>query len=419
MAYGGYSKYVDLRMRVEPEKYLTAVFYVEPAKGKSLVQAAEAVAAESSIGTWVKLSTMQDRVLQKLQAKVFEINRNGIIKIAYPLEIFENGNAPQLLSDIAGNIFGMKEVENIRLLDFEAPKKYVQSFPGPAFGVEGIRKIAGTLKERRPHIGTIVKPKVGLTPKENAAVAYEAWMGGCDFVKDDENLTSHSFSPFEERVVRVLEAADKAEAETGAKKMYAPNITASADVMLKRAEFVKAQGGNCIMVDVITAGFAGVQFIRGRNLGMCIHAHRAMHAAFGRNKRHGIAMKVIAKISRMCGTDQLHIGGIVGKMEGDEKEVREISREMRKLGGCWRKMKPVFSVCSGGLSPLSIPFLYKTLGRDIIIQAGGGVHGHPDGTRAGAIAMRQALDASMRGVSLKEYAKGHEELRKAVEKFGK
>ncbi len=401
-------------------------FYVEP-KGdwkKTLNQ----LPAESSIGTWTSLTTMKKSV-EKLGAKVYDYDKKTkIVKIAYPLEIFEPHSIPQLLSDVAGNIFGMKIVKNLRLLDIKFPKKYVKSFSGPKFGINGVRKIVGTLKSRRPHIGTIVKPKIGLSPRDTAKVAYNAWVGGVDFVKDDENLTSQKFCRFEDRVIHVLDALDKAESETGEKKMYAPNITAPADIMLKRAEFVRDHGGNTIMIDVITAGFSAVQYIRDQNLGMVIHAHRAMHASFTRNKKHGIAMPVIAKLLRLIGVDQLHIGTVVGKLEGSKDTVLKNEAECEDdyvdgmngiLSQDWYGLKPVFGVSSGGLCPLHVPKLMKILGNEIVIQAGGGIHGHPMGTMKGAIAMRQAVDATLKGISLKEYAKDHEELAAAIKKWGK
>jgi len=59
------------------------------------------------------------------------------MKVAYPVELFEPGNIPQLLSDVAGNIFGMKDVKNLRLEDVEFPKGYLRSFEGPVWGSGG------------------------------------------------------------------------------------------------------------------------------------------------------------------------------------------------------------------------------------------------------------------------------------------
>ncbi len=412
MRHDVYKGYLHLGQKIDEDENIVCTFYFEP--NGDVENAVQAIAAESSIGTWTELSTMKKSISEKLAANVFQLDKkNGICKIAYPLDLFEPNSIPQLLSDVAGNIFGMKEIENLRLLDIELPKKYARSFKGPAFGINGVRKLMKT--KGRPHLGTIVKPKVGLNPRENAQVAFESWVGGVDFVKDDENLSSQKFSPFEERIARLLEAKDKAEEETGEKKMYAPNITAETNKMLERADFVKAHGGNCIMVDIVTAGFAALQTVREANTGMPIHAHRAMYAAFARNKRHGISTIVLSKLARLAGADQLHTGAILGKMEGPKQDVLDINKAMT----CdWHGLKPVFPVASGGLDPTKIPELIEIAGVDLVINAGGGIHGHPNGSRAGAKALRQAMEAGLKKISMHEYAQTHEELRLAIEKWG-
>ncbi len=260
-------------------------------------------------------------------------------------------------------------------------------------------------------VGTIIKPKLGLRTVDHARVAFEAWAGGCDMVKDDENLSSQGFNPFEERVVKTLECRDKAEEETGERKVYMANITAETETMLKRAEFVLAHGGEYVMVDILTCGCSALQTLRNQNFKLVIHAHRAGHAAFTKNPKHGIAMRVIAKVARMVGVDQLHVGTVVGKMSEAKEEVEE-NIEALKTPMCG--LKPVLPVASGGLHPRLVPALMETFGKDFVIQAGGGIHGHRNGTFAGATAMRQAVDATMQGIDLEEYAESHKELRVAL-----
>ncbi|MGA2385672.1 MAG: type III ribulose-bisphosphate carboxylase [Candidatus Bathyarchaeia archaeon] len=402
-------KYLDF---VDPaykpkETDLTCTFYVEP-EGISLQEAAGGVAAESSVGTWTELTTEKPYV-KRLAAHVFSIDGN-VIKIAYPIELFEPANMPNILSSVAGNVFGLKALKNLRLLDIQFPKNLLDSFKGPAFGIEGIRSLLKV--PTRPLVGTIIKPKLGLNTRDHAKVAYDAWSGGCDVVKDDENLSSQSFNPFEERLTQTLEARDKAREETGERKVYMVNVTAETNVMLKRAEAVVAQGGEYIMVDILTTGWSALQTLRDQNLKLVIHAHRAGHAAFTKNQLHGIAMRPIATVARVIGVDQLHVGTVVGKMSETKAEVLEnIDACKAPLGN----LKPVLPVASGGLYPTLVPALLETFGNDVVIQAGGGIHGHPDGTMAGAKAMRQAVDAALEGVMLKEYAKTHKELRAALE----
>ncbi|MHA1378227.1 MAG: type III ribulose-bisphosphate carboxylase [Candidatus Helarchaeota archaeon] len=401
------SIYLALGEEIDPEKYIICNFFFESKLSNE--EAAESIAAESSIGTWTDVKTMKDDIKNMLAAKVFKLEDN-FMHIAYPLEMFE-ASVPQLLADIAGNILGIKFVENIRLLEVKYPSKYIKGFKGPQFGIEGVRKLL-KIKER-PLVGTIIKPKIGLNPEEHSRVAYEAWSGGVDFVKDDENLTDQAFNPFYERVEQTLEALDKAEKDTGEKKNYAPNISAPYNEMIKRAEFVRDNGGKCVMIDIITCGFSALQSFIEEDFDLIIHAHRAMHGAITRNVKHGIHMNVIAQLARFCGCDQLHIGTIVGKMEGDKTEV------LKNIESCTYDcgLKPTFPVCSGGLYAGHIPKLMGILGKNIIIQAGGGVHGHPKGTTAGATSMRQAVDAVMENIPIEEYIKTHEELRLAMEKW--
>ncbi|MEE9524997.1 MAG: type III ribulose-bisphosphate carboxylase [Candidatus Woesearchaeota archaeon] len=405
---------------------LVAEYRVQPNK-ISIEKASEHIAGESSIGTWTTISTMNEKIAKKLKPNVYSINRQTKeVKIAYPAELFEAGNMPQIYSAIAGNIFGMKAIKGLRLQDISFPKSIMDKFSGPKFGIKGVRKILKIKK--RPLVGTIVKPKVGLDHNQHAEVAYNSWAGGLDVVKDDENLASMTFNNFEKRVKETLRLRDKAEKETGERKMYMANVTAETTEMLRRAKFVKAQGGEYIMVDIITAGWSGLQTLRQANLGMVIHAHRAMHGAFTENPHHGISMLTIAKTARLIGVDQIHVGAIIGKMKGGKEEVQNIGENIEKhiinpdaedhiLAQKWYNIKPVFAVCSGGLEPSKIPPLINAMGKDIIMQFGGGCHGHPDGTYAGAVAIRQALDAAMQRIPTREYAEYHRELKKALDKW--
>jgi ribulose-bisphosphate carboxylase large chain len=401
-----YIDFVDLNYNPK-ETDLICTFRVEP-EGISLKEAAGGVAAESSVGTWTELTTTKPYV-EQLAARVFSIDGHSA-NIAYPIELFEAGNMPNILSSVAGNVFGLKALKNLRLNDIMLPDQLVRGFKGPQFGIEGIRKLLKV--SERPLVGTIIKPKLGLKTADHAQVAYEAWSGGCDIVKDDENLSSQSFNPFEERVVQTLESRDKAEEETGERKVYMVNITAETDIMLKRAEKVLDHGGEYVMVDVLTCGWSALQTLRDQNFKLVIHAHRAGHAAFTKNSKHGVSMRVIAKVARIIGVDQLHVGTVVGKMSETRQEVLE---NIDALKMPMDVLKQVMPVASGGLHPRLVPALMETFGKDFIIQAGGGIHGHSDGTRAGATAMRQAVTATLEGVSLEEYAKTHRELEVALE----
>ncbi|MFZ0183714.1 MAG: type III ribulose-bisphosphate carboxylase [Nitrosotalea sp.] len=424
-----YSDFVDLRFR--PSKTdIVCLFRFEPARGISVKEAAGRIASESSAGTWTTLTRVPSR-LDKMMAKSFEIKGN-FVKVSYPIDLWEEGNASQLLSGIAGNIFGMKALKNLRLVDVSLPKTYLKYFRGPQFGIDGIRKLLKI--KNRPITGAVAKPKIGWSASEHAKISYETWMGGFDLVKDDENLTSTSFNRFEDRIRLCAKMRDKAEKETGQRKSALINITGETKLMEKRAKMLHELGWEYAMIDVVTVGVSAVQTLREvcQDYGLAIHAHRAMHAAFDRNPRHGITMLVLAKIMRMIGVDQIHIGTIVGKLVGSKDEVLDIKDEIttktifeKNLRGStkilsqdWADFKPVLPISSGGLHPGLLPSVMNILGDDIGLLVSGGIHGHPQGTRSGAKAAMQAIEAAMQEIPLQTYAKTHLELKQSLDKWG-
>jgi ribulose-bisphosphate carboxylase large chain len=377
-----------------------------------VAEAAARVASESSNGTWAALNPESD--VRSYSATAYEVTEEGLVRVAYPTALFEAGSMPQILSCIAGNIMGMKAVETIRLADCKWPESLIKGFPGPQFGSSVKSELLDAAA--RPALATVPKPKVGLSTAEHARVGYEAWLGGVDLLKDDENLTDQEFNPFERRVTESLEYADRAEAETGERKDYLVNVTAETDEMVRRAEFVADQGGRFVMVDVITTGWAAVQTLRRRtaDLDLAIHAHRAMHAAFDRLPEHGVSMRVLAQIARLCGVDHIHTGTAgFGKLENEDTPGINAW-----LASDLHGMRDVLPVASGGLHPGIVDRVLEALGTDLMLQAGGGIHGHPDGTEAGARALRAAVDAYQQGVSLEAYAADHEPLRVALAKWG-
>jgi ribulose-bisphosphate carboxylase large chain len=384
---------------------LIAKYHVET--DLPIMKAASAIAAEQSTGTWTEVRGADN----PLAARVISAEGTDV-EIGFPEELFEPGNIPQYLSVVAGNLFGLGALKKVRLQDVIFPESLVRAHKGPKFGIEDARKILGVFD--RPLVGTIVKPKVGLDPAGTAAVAAAAVRGGLDLVKDDETLTDQVFCPLVPRVEAVMSALDRVEKETGKKAFYAVNVTSGADQILERAEMAVDHGANMVMVDVLTAGFSALEVL-SRHTSVPVHVHRTMHGAFTRDKAHGISMAVISRLVRMAGGTNLHTGSYAGKMASETSE-NDLSRDA--LRGEWYDLKRVFPVASGGIYPAKVSGNLDGYGIDCIVQAGGGVHGHPDGTTAGAKAMVQAVEAWLKQIPLREYAKDHKELETALKFWG-
>lgn len=406
---------------------LVALYYFEKSDEVSVDDTIGRLASESSIGTWTTLETLDDRIYD-MRGRAFW-NEEHLVKIAYPLILWELDNVPQLMSGIAGNIFGMKAVQNLRLIDATLPLEYIKGYKGPHMGVEAIQTIFK--RKEGPLLACVPKPKIGLTVEQHCEIAWDFWSAGGDLVKDDENLTSQSFNIFEKRVEQMAKVRDKAENQTGEIKDALINVTAETHEMENRVKVIHDHGFRYFMVDVVTAGFASVQTLRNLvdDLDMAIHAHRAMHATFTKHYTHGISMYFLAKLMRLIGVDNIHIGTVVGKLDSPKEDVldmkelllkQEISEDRtRKLAQSWGNIKPTLPVASGGLHPGVLPEVLSIYGTtDMVLQVGGGIHGHPQGTHAGTKATVQAIEAWREEISLEEKAKQHSELQKALEKWG-
>ncbi len=423
------SQYLDfVNFKYKPKKNdITCLFRVEPAKGISMKEAIARVASESSSGTWTKL-TQEPRLLSKVKAYAFDCNKE-YVKVAYPRIITEDGSVPGLMSGIGGNIFGMKAVKNLKLLDAELPLDYVKYFKGCVYGREAIKKIFK--RKNGPITSVVPKPKLGYTARQHAEkVAYPVWKGGIDCVKDDENLTSQKFNKFEERVKLLSKFRDKAEKETGDVKDAFINVTSpNLKELERRVKIIYEHDFKYFMLDVVVSGFTavGTACELAHDYKMAIHGHRAMHAMFTKNPRHGMSMLFLSKLLRLIGIDQIHTGTVIGKLEGNEREIiamkemlteKEVSEiKNLRLKQKWGKIKPALPVASGGLHAGLLPDIFKIYGTtDIVIQVGGGTLAL--GPFDGAKSIVQSIEAYNQGISLKEYAKNHLELKKALDKFG-
>jgi ribulose-bisphosphate carboxylase large chain len=405
------------------------LFKYTPAEGLSKEEVIGRVASESSSGTWTTLAN-KPKLLKKVMAYGYDFDKE-YVKIAYPRILFEDGSVPGMLSGIAGNIFGMKAVQGLRLQDAELPMDYIKGFKGPRFGQTAIQKIFK--RKYGPVTSVVPKPKVGYTSKEHAYfVAKQVWSGGIDCVKDDENLTNQKFNKFTDRVKYLAKVRDKVMKDTGDVKDAFINCTApTLKEMEKRVKMVHDYGFNYFMIDLVVSGFTAVGTAAelSYDYKMGIHGHRAMHAAFTKNPDHGISMLFLAKLYRLMGVDNIHTGTVVGKLDGNEKEIIAMKDMLveQNLGVVknirmpqkWGSIKPCLPISSGGLHPGLLPAVFDVYGTvNIGLQLGGGTQGHPDGIEAGARAMMQAIEAHKQGISLKEYAKTHKELARALEKWG-
>jgi ribulose-bisphosphate carboxylase large chain len=390
---------------------IIALFRISPQEGVDPIEAAAAVAGESSTATWTVVWTDRLTAADLYRAKAYKVDPvpgaegQYFAYIAYDYDLFEEGSIANLTASIIGNVFGFKALKALRLEDMYFPPAYLKTFQGPATGIVAERERLD--KYGRPLIGATTKPKLGLSARNYGRVVYEALKGGLDFVKDDENINSQPFMKWRERYLYCMEAVNRASAATGEVKGHYLNVTAGTmDEMIARAEFAKELGSVIVMIDLIV-GYTAIQSMAKwcYENDMILHLHRAGHGTYTRQKTHGISFRVICKWMRMAGVDHIHAGTVVGKLEGDPNMIagfydvlREPRLEKNMQHGIffdqdWASLKKVMPVASGGIHAGQMHQLLHYLGEDVILQFGGGTIGHPDGIQAGAIANRVAVEA--------------------------
>ena len=392
-------------------------------------RAADTIAGEQSSGTFVALAMETPELKARSGARVERLEvlervrepslptpvraphyTRCLLELSWPIENF-GASLPMLMATVAGNLFELRAVTGLRILDLQLPPAFMTAYPGPAFGVAGTRRLAGVA--RGPLVGTIIKPSVGLDAEQTAEQVAALVDGGIDFIKDDELQADGPHCPFEERVKRVMAIVNRAADRSGRKAMVAFNLTGDLDQMRRRHDIVLAAGGTCVMACLNAIGLVGLHELR-RHSQLPIHAHRAGWGYLNRSPALGWDYAPWQKLWRLAGADHMHVNGLAHKFSEPDDSVIAAARAV--LAPLWPEAPmtamPVFS---SGQTGLQAAGTHAALGcADLIHTAGGGIFGHPQGVAAGVTAMREAWEAAMTGEPLSARAERSEALRAAL-----
>ncbi len=410
---------------------ITATYFIETPYAPE--KAAAVLAGEQSSGTFVAVPGETEELKQRFAARVESVEvletvnepaipgaaskegkyHRAIVKVSWSIENF-GYNLPVMVSTLQGNLYEITQFTGLKLMDIELPASFGKQFKGPAFGIEGCRTLTGV--QDRPLIGTIIKPSIGLSPEQTAAMVKTLAEAGIDFVKDDELLSSSGNSNFNDRVDAVMKVINAHADKTGKKVMYAFNISGEMDEMLQRYEKIINSGGTCAMVSINSVGLSAAKKICDQQQ-LAIHAHRNGWGMLTRHPLLGIDFKAYQKIWRLAGVDQLHVNGIQNKFwESDDSVVSSIEACLTQLFN-HKKVLPVVS--SGQWGGQAFETWRRTETVDLLYMAGGGIMAHPMGAAAGVTALQQAWKAAVDGMSLEEAAKAYKEFGESVKEFGK
>ena len=438
------NRYADLSLKEEDlikgDKHVLVAYHMQPATGYGYLEVAAHIAAESSTGTNVEVSTTDD-FTKGVDALVYFIDEaNGVMKVAYPNDLFDrnltDGRAMlvSFLTLAIGNNQGMGDVKHLQMQDFYVPWSMLRMYDGPAKDITDLWDILGRPRTNGGYIaGTIIKPKLGLRPEPFAKAAYQFWLGG-DFIKNDEPQGNQVFCPTKKVIPLVYDAMKRAMDETGQAKLFSANITADDHYeMLARADYIlETFGPDANKVAFLVDGYVGgpgmITTARRQYPNQYLHYHRAGHGAVtSPSSVRGYTAFVLAKMSRLQGASGIHVGTMgYGKMEGG-KDDRNIAYMIERDSADgpyyhqeWHGMKPTTPIISGGMNALRLPGFFENLGHgNVINTSGGGSYGHIDSPAAGAISLRQSYECWKSGADPIEFAKQHREFARAFESFPK
>ena len=370
---------------------------------KEILETAAMMASEQTTGTWVQVPGETAKNIEQFRGKVLNIwevpdterivgcpdePRTFVMQIGFPWENF-GPQIPMLLTTVFGNI---SMIGDIKLLDIYFPEKFTKAFPGPQFGIAGIRELLGV--PDRPLLNNMIKPSTGITPAEGAELLYQVALCGADIIKDDEILADTDFSPALKRVELYMDKLRKAESQTGEKKLYAVNVTDEPDRCIEKAEQAVANGANTIMVNYLPAGISLISSLaRNTKINVPILAHLDFGGAFYASSSHGISSALLyGKLARLAGVDLLCIPTPYGKFSHSYLKYIRTAGALRSV---FYDKKRTWPIAGGAIKQGHTPKLFDDLGTDFVIGAGGAIHAHPMGPAAGAKAFRQAINLMM------------------------
>lgn len=403
--------------------YVVATYLVHDAKAQ-FAKKAEGIAVGMTVGSWTELPQAKKEKLQQHLGKVVSVTEltqkegqlpSAIIKIAYP-EINFSHDIPALLVTVFGKI---SMDGKIKLIDLDFSSSFINSFPGPKFGIQGIRELLGV--HNRPLLMSIFKSCVGQDLESLEEQFYLQAAGGVDVIKDDEILFENPISPFEKRLEVALRAAEKASEKTGQKTLYAMNLTGPVTELQDKAKRAVELGANAFLFNVLAYGYDALHRLAADpDIPVPIMAHPALAGAIYPAVDQGIAAPLLlGKLMRLAGADFVLFPSPYGSVAMDREDTLKIADILRND---WNfdafHLKTSFPVPSAGIHPGITPLLFEDFGKESIMNAGGGIHGHPDGAIAGGQAFRQAISILVDGKNIEEEMGAYPELKKAIETWG-
>jgi len=374
---------------------------------------AEQHALGLTIGSWTDIPHLEREQLQKHKGEVLSVEPGEVkdtVKIFYPSLNF-TPDLPAIFTTVYGKL---SFFEGYELVDLTFDEDLLAQFPGPRFGVKGIREQLGV--HDRPLLKAIFKGVMGRDLSFFSSQLEDLLAGGIDLIKDDEILFENELTPFEKRITTAKTIIDRHYETTGARALYAVNLSGRTHKLHEQAERAAELGANALLFNVHAYGLDALQTLReNNNIGLPIVAHSALSGILAGHAGEGFSYALlVGKLTRLVGGDFSLFPSPYGNVAISKEDALAINATLTEENG----FEQTFAVPSAGIHPGMVPQLLHDFGDNLVINAGGGIFGHSEGPIQGVQAFRAAIDASVKGIALEEAAKDSAPLRVAIEQWG-
>jgi len=389
------------------------------AEREQLHKKGEGIALGLTVGSWTDMPLLEQQQLKRHKGQVIDVKTVGEdpvsgktiaeIHIRFPADNF-SADIPAILTTTFGKLSLDGEV---KLLDLQFEEELAKQFPGPRMGISGIREQLGV--HDRPLVMSIFKGVLGRDMAYLLSQLREQALAGVDLVKDDEILFENELTPFEQRIVEGKKVLQQVYEETGHRTLYAVNLSGRTYELREKARKAKELGADLLLFNVFAYGLDVLQGLReDEDIQLPLMAHPAFSGAFTSSEKYGVSHPLLlGKLTRMAGADFSLFPSPYGSVALEREKALGVKGQL--TNGEW--FKRAFPVPSAGIHPGLVPLLMQDFGTDCVINAGGGVHGHPQGAKGGGIAFRQAVEAVRGGIPLPE-ATSSVELQEAIRLWG-
>lgn len=386
--------------KLDPKRYLIVKYFLESHKDSSLRDVAWALAIGQSVGNpnvrskWETEELFENHsCLIEGSEKVLKNMRSGNISIGFPITNidFETDGISQMLVQIMGGQLDIDIVQKCHVVEIKFPKSIDKIFKGPKYGITGIRKFTNSYN--KPILGGIIKPKVGVTPQVLLEMVKELVEGGINFIKEDEIMSNPSVCLLEERVPLIMSYLK------GKNVIYAVSITSDFPYVIDRVKRVHRLGGNAVHINFWN-GLGVYNTVRKLDLPLFLFFQKSGDKILT-NKKHDfhIEWDVVCKLAGMMGVDFIHAGMWGGYLDDNEASLKRTLSILQSHN--------VMPSLSCGMHAGLIEATNTRFGFDYMANVGGAIHGHPGGSKAGTMALRQSID--------KKYGK---EYKQSIDKWG-